>query len=258
MRKTARPVVWEGAGAQSPALDPIGSQDGYRYDGDSARRAGAILLSASGFALTLSQMLKALLLIFDPATTWEKIATNRQNVAVVFILVVVPLLLVSAAAEGAALIKFGREQGPLDQVMPFAQDLVIRYEVAQTVLSLLVVFGGAWLLQRIGAGFHRPHTYSECFVTLAYALGPLFLLRIPAGLPAVNSWICWAVGILLSVAALYRGIPRIMKPDPTNALGLYLLFSFVLIVVAGLAHFVAGLVLTERLLTHGWGLERFL
>jgi len=23
MRKTARPVVWEGAGAQSPALDPI-------------------------------------------------------------------------------------------------------------------------------------------------------------------------------------------------------------------------------------------
>ena len=25
MRKTARPVVWEGAGAQSPAPDPIGA-----------------------------------------------------------------------------------------------------------------------------------------------------------------------------------------------------------------------------------------
>ncbi|MGH6628140.1 MAG: hypothetical protein ACREB3_00230 [Burkholderiales bacterium] len=26
MRKTARPVVWEGAGAQSPAPDPIGAR----------------------------------------------------------------------------------------------------------------------------------------------------------------------------------------------------------------------------------------
>jgi len=29
MRKTARPVVWEGAGAKSPALDPI---DALRYE----------------------------------------------------------------------------------------------------------------------------------------------------------------------------------------------------------------------------------
>ena len=28
MRKTARTVVWEGAGAQSPALDPIHIQNG--------------------------------------------------------------------------------------------------------------------------------------------------------------------------------------------------------------------------------------
>jgi hypothetical protein len=27
MRKTARTVVWEGAGAQSPAPDPIGPED---------------------------------------------------------------------------------------------------------------------------------------------------------------------------------------------------------------------------------------
>ena len=29
MRKTARPVVWEGAGAQSPSPDPIVSSAGY-------------------------------------------------------------------------------------------------------------------------------------------------------------------------------------------------------------------------------------
>ena len=32
MRKTARTVVWEGAGAQSPAPDPIGRRDARRYD----------------------------------------------------------------------------------------------------------------------------------------------------------------------------------------------------------------------------------
>ncbi|MBM3824988.1 MAG: hypothetical protein FJ404_19250 [Verrucomicrobia bacterium] len=31
MRKTARPVVWEGAGAQSPAPDPISRQGCLRY-----------------------------------------------------------------------------------------------------------------------------------------------------------------------------------------------------------------------------------
>ena len=31
MRKTARTVVWEGAGAQSPAPDPIGRRDARRY-----------------------------------------------------------------------------------------------------------------------------------------------------------------------------------------------------------------------------------
>jgi hypothetical protein len=67
-------------------------------------------------------------------------------------------------------------------------------------------------------------------------------------LPHLNTWVCWGIGITLSVAVLYRGIPRIMKPDPSNALGLYLLCSLLLIAVSGLAHFLANLVLQERIL----------
>ncbi len=196
-------------------------------------------------------MIKSLLLIFDSANTWERIAAAPQNVLKVFTLSLMPLLLLSAAAEGAALIKFGREQGPLDTMKPVSQELALRYEIAQLGLSLLVVVAGAAVLQKIGQSFHRRHTYSECFTTLAYSLSPLFLLRVFAGFPAIPTWACWAVGILLSVSALYRGIPRIMRPDPSNALGLYLLSSLLLIVVTGLAHFVAGLVLSEKILARG-------
>ena len=198
-------------------------------------------------------MIKSLLLIFDSANTWEKIAAAPQNVLKVFTLSLMPLLLLSAAAEGAALIKFGREQGPLDTMKPVSQALALRYEIAQLGLSLLVVVAGAAVLQKIGQSFHRRHTYSECFTTLAYSLSPLFLLRVLAGFPAIHTWACWAVGILLSVSALYRGIPRIMRPDPSNALGLYLLSSLLLIVVTGLAHFVAGMVLNEKILAGTWG-----
>jgi len=196
-------------------------------------------------------MIKSLLLIFDSANTWEKIAAAPQSVLKVITLSLMPLLLLSAAVEGAALIKFGREQGPLDTMKPVSQALALRYEIAQLGLSLLVVVAGAAVLQKIGQSFHRRHTYSECFTTLAYSLSPLFLLRVLAGFPAIHTWACWAVGILWSVSALYRGIPRIMRPDPSNALGLYLLSSLLLIVVTGLAHFVAGLVLSEKILARG-------
>jgi len=198
-------------------------------------------------------MIKSLLLIFDSANTWEKIAAAPQSVLKVITLSLMPLLLLSAAVEGAALIKFGREQGPLDTMKPVSQALALRYEIAQLGLSLLVVVAGAAVLQKIGQSFHRRHTYSECFTTLAYSLSPLFLLRVLAGFPAIHTWACWAVGILWSVSALYRGIPRIMRPDPSNALGLYLLSSLLLIVVTGLAHFVAGMVLNEKILAGTWG-----
>src|SRR6266700_4256116 len=88
-------------------------------------------------------MIKSLLLIFDSANTWERIAAAPQNVLKVFTLSLMPLLLLSAAAEGAALIKFGREQGPLDTMKPVSQELALRYEIAQLGLSLLVVVAGA-------------------------------------------------------------------------------------------------------------------
>jgi hypothetical protein len=192
------------------------------------------------------------MLIFDPARTWERIESGPKNVARLFFLFLFPLMLVSSLVETWGLIHFGFDHSTLSDLpsrhVKVSTQLLLRYQATQAAFGLLLVFGGALLFRTIGEGFHRRHSYTETFTTLAYSISPLFLLRMLDGLPAVNTWVCWAIGISLSVAALYRGIPRIMRPDPSNALGLYLLCSLLLIAISGLAHFLASMVLQEKLL----------
>jgi hypothetical protein len=201
-------------------------------------------------------MINAILLIFDPSNTWERIEKSQRSVWALFFLFVLPVLLLASVLEGWALVRFGEERtGIVDRVVSISPDLAIRYETVQFSLSLLIIFGGAWLLKKTGEGFHRRHSYKEAFTTVAYSLSPLFLLRILDGWPVINTWVCWGIGIFLSVAALYRGVPRIIKPDPSSALGIYLFGSLMLILITGLAHFLAVLVLDEKILTAAWPLH---
>jgi len=201
-------------------------------------------------------MVKALLLIFDPASTWEKIELTKHSVWRVFFLYVLPIMLIAFGVEGWLLLQFGMERGGIiERVVPVSQELVLRYEVVQLILGLSVCFVGAWLFRKVGESFHRRHSYTECFTTLGYSLGPYFLARMLDGWPALNTWIAWSVGALLALSLLYRGLPRIMKPDPSNALGLYLLCSLLLLVITGMSHFVATLVLDQKILRSGFGLS---
>jgi hypothetical protein len=195
-------------------------------------------------------MITALLLIFDPSGTWEKIgSTPKHRVWQIFLSYLLPLLFLSIAVESFGLMKLGmNEGGLLSRVVKPSQDLVVRYEAVQVLIDLLIIFGGTWLLKQVGEGFHRRHTYSECFATLGYSLGPLYLFRMLDALPAINTWLCYGVGILLVVAALYRGVARVMKPDPSNALGVYLMASLVMIAITGIGHYLAVLVLDEKIL----------
>ena len=192
------------------------------------------------------------MLIFDPAGAWEKIESGPKSAVRVFLFFLLPLMLLSAAAESWGLLHFGLERSPLADLparsIRVSPQLALRYEATQLAFGLVIVFGGALLYRKIGEGFHRRHSYTETFITLAYSVSPLFIFRIFDAVPQINTWICWGVGITLSIAVLYRGIPRIMKPDPSNALGLYLVCSLLLIVVSGLSHFFANLVLQEKIM----------
>jgi hypothetical protein len=194
-------------------------------------------------------MIRALLLIINPSSTWEAIKNEQPSAVRISLSFLLPLLLLSSLGEAWGLLRLGVEQGPFTQrVATVSEHLALRYELIQAGFSLLVVYVGAVALKIIGASFHRRHSYAECFTTLAFSLSPLFLIRLLDAVPAVNTWVCYGIGIFLTLSLLYRGIPFIMKPDPSNALGLFMICSFLLVGTTALAHFLTVQVLEQKIL----------
>lgn len=193
-------------------------------------------------------MIRALLLIVDPSRTWEAIKNDGHSVLRLSGVYFLPLLILTAAAEAFGLNQLGVEGGAMaERIFKLSPRLALRYEVVQCLLTLAVAYLGAAALKLIGASFHRRHSYRECFTCLAYSLSPLLLVRLPDAFPAINTWVCYAIGIFLSLSLFYRGVPVIMRPDPSNALGLFLFCSFLLLGSTAVAHFLALTVLESNL-----------
>src|SRR5439155_128077 len=121
------------------------------------------------------------------------------------------------------------------------------FESAQFLLSLGIVFIGARLMKSIGETFHGRHTFTQAFTTIAYSLGPLFVLRLLDSFVGMPPWVSWSIGIMLSIAVLYHGVPRIMQPDPPHAFGLFFMNALLLLLITGLV----------RLLTSWYLLGKF-
>src|SRR6266581_1211162 len=144
-------------------------------------------------------MILALMLIFDPSGAWEKIESGPKSAVRVFFLFLLPLMLLSGFVEAWGLVHFGMERSSLEDLpvrhAKVSPQLALRYGAAQLAFGLVIVFGGALLYRKIGEDFHRRHSYTETFITLAYSISPLVLFRIFDGMPYLNTWVCWAIGI---------------------------------------------------------------
>jgi hypothetical protein len=182
-------------------------------------------------------MIKALLLIFEPVGTWEGIFRARRSLGFILALYLLPLLLATSAAEGFGLVHWGKKQGELGRVNHFPPREAVLIEAVQILVSLAVVFGGASLVKSVGETFHGRHTYTQAFTAVAYSLGPFFLLRLLDTLPGLSPWVAWAIGISITVGALYQGVPRMMAPDPPHAFGLYVMSALLLVLLSGLVRF---------------------
>ena len=185
-------------------------------------------------------MIKALLLIFEPVETWERIFRAQRSVSFVFGRFLLPLLLLVSLAEGFGLHRWGKWQHDALRLKRFELGEAIIFECAQVLIGLLMVFVAAKLLKALGDTFHGRHTMLQTFTVAAYGLSPVFVVRVLDAFPAISPWLTWPVGIFFVVAVLYQGIPRVMMPDPPHAFGLYLMSSVLLIVLTGLARFVTA------------------
>lgn len=185
-------------------------------------------------------MIKALLLIFDPIATWERIVKAHRSLVFILVVYLLPLLVLTSAAEAYGLHRWGKWQAGVARVKEFSLGEALIFEALQLILSLVIVFVGAKLVKALGETFHGRHTYIQTFTVVAYSLSPMFLLRLLDTFRSVSPWVSWSIGILLCIGALYHGVPQVMEPDPPQAFGLYLMSSVLLFLITGLARFVTA------------------
>ena len=180
-------------------------------------------------------MFQALILMFEGATAWDRIALQAPGLARVFFFRLLPMMVITAALEGLGLARWGKWQPEFRHYRFFTNDQIVTYEVAQSLLNLVMILLCSWLVQVMGRTFHGrdTYTYGRSFTAVVCSLGAMFLLRLLDPLPVMNPYISWALGIVLSIWILYDGLPRLLLPDPTHAFGLYLSGAFVLVLATG-------------------------
>jgi hypothetical protein len=180
-------------------------------------------------------MIKALLLIFDPVAAWERIVVDQRKWVGLLSGYLLPLLLLTSLVEGYGLMRWGKPPPGLTKAVALTLPEAGLFEVAQLILSLLVVFAGAQLVKLLSDNLHSRHSFNQAFTVTVYGLSPVFAMRMFNAFEGVSPWVTWTIGIILSFWILYQGIPRVMKSDPSHAFGLYLTSILFLAMISGVA-----------------------
>jgi hypothetical protein len=193
-------------------------------------------------------MIRALFLIFNPGATWANIAEARRGVGLILGLNLLPMMVLVAAAEGFGLMQWGTLQVLSGLVKKLTVNEAVVYETAQLLLTLLIIAICTFLIKSFGETFHSRHNFTQAFTVVAYGLSPLFLLRLLDMFQAINPWLTWGIGIMLTVKTFYNGVPCVMQTDPTHALGLYFMSSLVVVALTGAERFFTAWYLTGHFL----------
>lgn len=184
-------------------------------------------------------MIKALFLIFEPAGSWDGIATSRRKLLTIIAFYLLPMMLIVALVEGYGLVHFGKVRPPLGEIYHFSVQDAFAFEISQMILMAGVVILSAYFIKSLGETFHGRHNYTQTFTVVAYGLSPIFLLRLLDVVPALSLWVTWAIGAALMMKILYIGVPRIMEPDPPHAFGLFLMSGLLLVLTTLAERFIS-------------------
>lgn len=188
-------------------------------------------------------MIKALFLIFEGGTAWDRIVLARRGFVNVFFVHLLPMLLIVAVVEGYGLSHWGKWRPAFKDYNLFSLKQTVGYEAAQSVLMLLAILAMARLVEIMGKTFHGRNNYTQAFSAVVYGLSPMFLFRLLDVAPTMSPYVSWMLGIGLSIWILYQGLPRVMMPDPTHAFGLYLSTAIVLFLTTGFVRVLTALYL---------------
>ena len=205
-----------------------------RFPGGLQREKRGNSVVTSRFPTTLRIMFRALQLLISPGSTWVKIATAKRGVVWNLFLELLPLLLITCAAEGYVLAKWGERTGQAGRVLHYEVNSILVLESLQVVLSLAMVFMTGVILRWVGESFHFYPPYRACFTLAVFGFSPFFIIRLGHYLPGLNEWVGPALGALACVYVLYQGVGAVLEPDQTKGFGLYILSALIFTLLCGM------------------------
>jgi hypothetical protein len=185
-------------------------------------------------------MLNALLLLFSPARTWERIVDSGRGIAYILVAYLLPMMILTAFGEGFGLAHWGKWQGEPPHLRKLSTGQSVVFETGQLLLTLLIIVINAGLAKSVGGTFHGRHTFTQGFIAISYGFAPLFLCRLLNAFSDVSPWLSWSIGILLSIALLYHGVPLSMEPDPAHAFGLYTVTALMVFMTTGMLELITA------------------
>jgi len=192
-------------------------------------------------------MINALLVLFSPAETWDRIGAVQRRFSYILLTYLLPVMIVSAFVEGAWLHMWGKWGGEIAHLRKWPVGEVFVFEAGQFAAMLLIIFFNSALLKSVGETFHSRHNLLQAFTVIAYGLFPFFVARMLNAFSDITPWVSWIIGILLTVGVIYHGVPRVMLPDPAHAFGLYMTASLLMLLSTGLLELVVSFFLEGKL-----------
>jgi hypothetical protein len=197
------------------------------------------------------QMLRTFFFIFQPMAEWDAVLQARRGLGFILGIHLLPLMLMASIAEGAGMAGWRKWHAGIHGVKYFTVGEAMVWEIVQLMFMLVVIAVCIYLIRLMGETFNNCYPYRSVLTLVIYSLSPLFLLQFLGAIPWISLWIPWGIGIFLSLKVLYHGLPRILGPDPSHALGLYFISSLFVIVLTG----VERLVFIRCLNGHGVPIE---
>ncbi len=199
-------------------------------------------------------MIRALSLVWDPATAWENIARERTNFGYVFAAYFLPVALLAALGEGFTLTRWGTWTAEGHDLMHFSFGQILIFEIIRSAVTCVIIAACSYLVWLLREPFYARYNFEQALTLVMYSLSPLFLFQMLTGIPRVNLWLPWAAGIYFSLRIFYHGVHTLAKTVPGSAAGLFLMSSAAIIVFTATQRFM----LIQCLTGHGSSINLFI
>jgi hypothetical protein len=199
-------------------------------------------------------MIRALSLVWAPATVWENIARDRKSLGFVFMAYFLPVMFMAALGEGYTMAHWRTWTAGPHGMMRFDLGQIIVFEVARSAMTCVIVGVCSYIIWLLREPFYGRYNFAQALVLVMYSLGPLFLCQVLTGLPRINLWVSWGLGIYFSLRILYHGIRYLAKTDPGSVVGLYVISSVFIAGLTGAQRYM----LIQCLTGHGSSINNFI